>query len=514
MPFAVPPIRIRRANALPPRPDAAYVLYWMIAFRRLRWNFALQRAVEWAERLGLPLLICEALRCDYRWASARHHQFAVDGMAERIAVLGVPGDGGAVAPVAYYPYVEPRPGAGKGLLAALAAQAAVVVTDDAPVFFLPHMVAAAAARLPVALEAVDANGLLPLAAVDRTCVSAYQFRRLLQHLLPEHLAASPAEKPLARRLPPFPRDAAGLPALPAGVLGRWPPLPRQGVVLAELPVDATVAPVAGVAGGERPAAALLRAFVRDRLPRYHDERNHPDAPVTSGLAPYLHWGCISTHHILAAVAAAERWTPERLGRTASGAREGWWGMSAGAEGFLDQVVTWREVGFNMAARRAGDHERYESLPDWAQATLDRHSRDPRPELYGLDDLAAANTGDELWNAAQRQLRREGTIHNYLRMLWGKRVLEWSPSPRQALAWLVELNNRYALDGRDPNSYSGIFWCLGRYDRPWAPERPIFGTIRFMSSQSARRKLRLEGYLARYGAGKQPGEPAGAQARLC
>jgi deoxyribodipyrimidine photo-lyase len=149
------------------------------------------------------------------------------------------------------------------------------------------------------------------------------------------------------------------------------------------------------------------------------------------------------------------------------------------------------------------------LPGWALATLERHAGDPRPILYDLPTLAAGRTHDALWNAAQAQLLREGRIHNYLRMLWGKKILEWSSTPRQALDALVELNNRYALDGRDPNSYSGIFWTLGRFDRPWPPERPIFGTVRYMTSDSARRKLDLGSYLARY-SDAASGQPTQAQ----
>jgi deoxyribodipyrimidine photo-lyase len=171
-------------------------------------------------------------------------------------------------------------------------------------------------------------------------------------------------------------------------------------------------------------------------------------------------------------------------------------MSPAAEKFLDEAVTWREVGYNMAAHRE-DFERYESLPEWARATLGKHERDPRPHLYSREEFEAAATHDEIWNAAQGQLREEGRIHNYLRMLWGKKVLHWSASPREALETLIDLNNKYALDGRDPNSYSGIFWCLGRYDRPWPPERPVFGTVRYMSSESMRRKLKVDGYVKRW-----------------
>ncbi len=138
------------------------------------------------------------------------------------------------------------------------------------------------------------------------------------------------------------------------------------------------------------------------------------------------------------------------------------------------------------------------MPDWALKTLREHSSDPRSHVYSLEDFEAANTHDEVWNAAQRQLVEEGRIHNYLRMLWGKKILEWTSSPQEALDIMIHLNNKYALDGRDPNSYSGIFWCLGRYDRPWGPERPIFGKVRYMTSESTKRKFRLTGYLEKHG----------------
>ena len=172
-------------------------------------------------------------------------------------------------------------------------------------------------------------------------------------------------------------------------------------------------------------------------------------------------------------------------------------MSENAEAFLDQFVTWRELGYNMAWQR-DDYGRYESLPDWARKSLAEHADDDRPTVYTKEELAAGATHDELWNAAQGQLVREGVIHNYLRMLWGKKIFEWSPSPQDALEVMIELNNKYALDGRDPNSYSGIFWCLGRYDRPWGPERPVFGTVRYMSSRNTARKLRVGPYLDRHG----------------
>jgi deoxyribodipyrimidine photo-lyase len=172
-------------------------------------------------------------------------------------------------------------------------------------------------------------------------------------------------------------------------------------------------------------------------------------------------------------------------------------MTQPAESFLDELITWREIGYNMAAHLPG-YTKFSSLPDWAKKTIAEHRDDARPDIYELDQFENADTHDEIWNAAQRELVTDGRMHNYLRMLWGKKIYEWSPDAETALEVMVHLNNKYAVDGRDPNSYSGIFWCLGRYDRAWGPERPIFGKLRYMTSDSTRRKMKLERYLERYG----------------
>jgi deoxyribodipyrimidine photo-lyase len=197
---------------------------------------------------------------------------------------------------------------------------------------------------------------------------------------------------------------------------------------------------------------------------------------------------------------ARGWEPGDAGPGHAGHREGWWHVDPAVEAFLDQLITWRELCINMAWQRS-DFDQYESLPAWARKTLEEHEKDVRDPCYSLDQFENAQTHDDLWNSAQRQLVREGHIHNALRMLWGKKILHWSRSPREALRILIELNNRYALDACDPNSYSGIFWTLGRYDRAWGPERPVFGKIRYMSSESMGRKLRVKPYLERYASGK-------------
>lgn len=487
-PDPVPSLRIRQANRAPEHPGGRYVLYWMTAARRTGWNFGLQRAVERARALGRPLVVLEALRLDHPWASIRHHRFVLDGMAANRRALEAAG-------VTYHPYVEPEEGAGKGLLAALSDEACLVVTDESPAFFLPRMVAAAARRLPVRLEAVDSYGLLPLAAADRDFTVAHSFRRFLQRTLPLHLEAFPAADPLAEgALPP-------LDGLPPAVIQRWPAvsvalLEAGDEALLHLPLDRSVSPVED-RGGAPAARRRLDLWLATGFRRYHQDRNSPDRDAASGLSPWLHWGHLSPHEVVASIMAIEGWNPGRLSGEVHGKREGWWGMSPPAEAFLDELVTWREIGGVTAFRDPEGHERYESLPDWARATLADHAADHRSHLYDLEAFRGADTHDPLWNAAQRQLLEEGRIHNYLRMLWGKKILEWSATPEEALDTMLELNNRYATDGRDPNSTSGIFWVLGRYDRGW-PERPIYGVVRSMSSDATRRKVDLEGYLRRWG----------------
>lgn len=485
---SVPTGRIRRLNAAEVRVDGEFVLYWMVASRRTRFNFGLQHAVDRARELDRPLVVLEALNCTYPWASDRFHRFVIQGMAgnaERFEGKGI----------RYHAYIEPRPGAGRGLLAELGRHACSIVTDDFPAFFLPRVIEAGARRCKVRLEAVDSNGLLPLDATDRVFPTAYAFRRFLQRELPNHLPDSPKADPLARLNLPGPGP------LPRLIRERWPAATRKRLrspdtLLRELPLDHSVGSTR-TAGGEREARAALRRFVKHIEP-YADERNRLDGSATSGLSPYLHFGHLSSHEVCRSVLRNEAWGPDQLAEKATGSREGWWGLSRSAEAFLDQLVTWRELGYNMCRHRP-DHDRYESLPPWALDTLRSHEEDPRKPVYPPARFEAADTHDELWNSAQRQLRRDGTIHNYLRMLWGKKILHWSASPREALDTMIELNNKYALDGRNPNSYSGIFWVLGRYDRPWGPERPVFGKVRYMSSRNTARKMKVGGYLEHYAA---------------
>jgi len=483
-----PTERVRVIRELPLQPERKYVLYWMTSFRRLSWNFALDRAIEQAKRLKKPLVVLEALRIGYPDANDRLHTFILEGMAENARRA-------RDSAILYYPYVEMEAGAGTGLLEALASQACLIVGDDWPSYFVPRMQAAAAARVDVRFELVDSNGLLPMRETERVFTTARSFRVHLQKHLAPYLAQMPAAAPLPKLDLPRAR-------LKSGTIARWPRaserlLAAEPSLMAHLPLDHTVSRVQ-LRGGTAAASARLGLFLRSKLEAYPSERNQPESDGTSKLSPYLHFGHLSVHQVFSALSRREHWDPNAYRKSVGGAKAGWWGMSESAEAFLDQLVTWRELAFNVAALRPNHFGSLEVLPAFARATLEKHAGDPRPHLYSVEELEQARTHDPLWNAAQRQLVRDGWFHGYLRMLWGKKLLEWSPSPAEALRRMETLMNKYALDGRDPCSYAGYLWVLGRCDRAWGPERPIFGTVRYMSSENTRRKLSVERYLEDYG----------------
>jgi len=485
-PHPVDPMRLRIARDAPVRADGDYVLYWMTAQRRPSHSAALDHAVRRARELAKPLLVLEPLDLDYRWACERFHTFIIQGMRDHRRAFDRPG-------VAYHPYVEPRAGHGRGLLAALAERSCLVIADEHPAYRWPALLDRAVARVPARIEAVDGCGVLPLRLAAKDYVRAVDFRRFLHKTFLADPPALPSPDPLAA-LPALPI------AVPQPVLERWPAADPDALLApgatARLGVDPTVGAVADKVGGPTQGAAQLRRFLA-RLGNYV-ERNHPDEDAASGLSPWLHFGHVGAAQVVQAVLDREEWSPDLMDRSRIAKQQGAWGIGEGAQAFLEEILTWRELSFHTAFREPVDHARYEGLPAWARKTLAEHAADPREGDYDLETLAQGGTDDPLWNAAQRELRETGVMHNYLRMLWGKRVLAWTPSPQRAFQVLVELNNRYALDGRDPNSYGGISWVFGRYDRAWGPERPVYGKIRYMTSQSTLRKLRLRDYLERWG----------------
>jgi deoxyribodipyrimidine photo-lyase len=475
--------RLRRLNDARIVSTGEYVLYWMQIYRRLERNHALDHALRWAHELGRPLVVYEGLRIDYPWASRRLHRFVLEGMqanAARAAELGLN----------YWPFVETERGQGRGLLRRLSARAALVVTDDFPCFIVPPQAESLARKTEVPVLAVDSNSIVPLSLLGPAVSAAAHLRPRIHKAFAEawlhRAAARPRIREAATRRvrPPF--DA-------------WN---TKDVAAFEhaLPLDATVPPAQGSPGGTPAGRARLRAFVKKRLRGYAEERSTPrclEEGHASGLSPYLHFGHLSIEEVVEAVLATTgKWGPEELRIHNRGKREGFFSDDPDVNAFLDEALTWRDVAYQWHWSRRADAASLETaLPAWALATLGAHAKDQRPWLYTAEELERGATHDPLWNAAQRELVATGTIHNYLRMLWGKKVLEWSASPTEAYRTLEHLNNKYALDGRDPNSYAGILWCFGLFDRPWPPERKVLGSVRYMSSESTARKFDLKPYFA-------------------
>jgi deoxyribodipyrimidine photo-lyase len=474
--------RLRRLNDRPVAKTGQYILYWMQASRRLRSNHAFDYAARCAQELAKPLVVYEGLRRDYPWASERFHSFIVAGMKDNA-------DAARALGITYWPFVETPDRPARGLLAKIARKAALVVTDDYPCFIVPEQSRALAARTDRAVFAVDSNGVVPLSLLGEAPYAAANLRPRIHRLFVEAFEnRSDAEPKLSR----FARKTIDPPFDPAD-------LEDPVALVASSSVDAGVGPVVDRPGGAAAARKRLLAFLRSGLKVYATDRSQPMPPSAfhgSGLSPYLHFGHLSIEEVVAEVfRATGGWSAARIDYEHRGRREGFYGPDANANSFLDEALTWRDVGYVWHRSRRSDAVSLDrALPRWAHATLRAHASDPRAFSYSPEEWEAGATHDVLWNAAQKELVATGTIHNYMRMLWGKKVIEWSRDPDEAYATLVHLNNKYALDGRDPNSYTGILWCFGLFDRPWAPERPVLGQIRYMSSENTAKKFRLGPYL--------------------
>ncbi|MCR4400561.1 MAG: deoxyribodipyrimidine photolyase, partial [Syntrophomonadaceae bacterium] len=295
-------------------------------------------------------------------------------------------------------------------------------------------------------------------ASTREEYSAATFRPRLHRQLEAYLL------PLAERAPR--RSSLGLevPSLDPGDPER---------LLASLGVDSSVPPAPGFHGGTTAARQRLQHFIEHHLDDYPLARSDPSRDRLSGLSPYLHFGHISPLYVALEIAATG---------------------GPGADAFLEQLLVRRELALNFVARNPA-YDAWEGLPAWSRQTLEEHAADAREYLYTRAQLERAETHDPYWNAAQREMVLSGTMHGYMRMYWGKKVLEWSRHPREALATALYLNNRYQLDGRDPNSFAGVAWCFGKHDRPWR-RRPVFGTVRAMTAAGLRRKFDIEAYVRR------------------
>jgi deoxyribodipyrimidine photo-lyase len=442
-------------------PDGAgrCVVYWMQRAQRATDNPALNVAIDAANALHQPLLVFFRLTPRVTRANARHYQFMLEGLHELPSAL----QRRNVRMV-----LRCDPETADQFCAEVGAS--LLIGDDDPLRQPQESRRAVAARLRIPFWVVDADVIVPSRLLRKEQYAARTIRPRIHALLSQFLV--PLSNRAARVAWPQRRRVVGEHVDPD--------------LLERLRIDRSVKSVAFFRGGASHARRALQTFVKERLPEYAERRNQPVVDGTSQLSPYLRFGQIGPHTVALAVRRAHAPARDR-------------------DAFLEQLIVRRELSVNFV-RFNPVYDRIENAEPWAERTLTVHARDARAHRYDLAQLEQAETHDPLWNAAQRQMMITGWMHNYLRMYWAKKVLEWSATPTEAYAAAVILNDRYELDGRDPNGYAGIAWAIaGKHDRAWGPERPIFGTVRYMSYASTSKKFDSKAYIARVNALMKGGE---------
>ena len=443
-------IVVRRGGA--PRRPARCVVYWMQRAMRAVDNPALEVAVKAGNLLGLPVVIFFGVVPNYPNANLRHYHFLAQGLRdvrEDARERGVE-------------FVVRRPPENRLDAFLEEVQAALLIGDENPCREPERWRRVLAERLKIPYWTVDADVVVPSRVFNRSYVLLHHFRPKLKAVLTQYLL------PLNRTDAVYPWKGQSLESFDlAGDITRG-----------FTKLDRSVKPVDHFTGGARAALKRMNAFVRHELSTYNEERNHPERSGTSRLSPYLHFGHISPLTIALAVKKAAR-----EGRIAA----------ATEERFLEQLIGWRELAV-LFVRHEPQYDSWECAAPWARKSLLEHAADPRPHRYTFEQLERAETADELWNTAQRQMVTTGWMHNMMRMYWAKKILEWAPDPATAFDWAVILNDRYELDGRDPNGYAGIAWAIvGKLDRPWF-NRPVFGLVRSMTAASFAKKFDADAYI--------------------
>lgn len=444
-----PRVTVRRAG---PPAEGGAVVYWMQRAQRGLDNPALDIAIEAANELRKPVAVFFGLHPKYPNANLRHYAFLVEGLAETKRHVEERG-----AAFIFRPY--PR----HDLIGFSAeVNACLVVGDENPLREPEAWRQSAAKKLRVPFWTVDADVIVPTKFFPKEEFAARTLRPKLHRLLPSFL------QPL--------KNTRAIVQWPEEALPESQPIDESSL-LAALPVERRVQPVSSFTGGTAAGLQLLERFVNERLAQYDTARNLPHLMGTSELSAYLHFGHLGPQTIALAVYESEA-PPEAK------------------DAYLEELIVRRELAINFVARNS-DYDKLVGCPAWARQTLAEHARDEREWVYAESQFENAETHDPLWNAAQMEMIVTGRMHGYLRMYWAKKILEWARTPDQAFDIAVRLNDRYELDGRDPNGYTGVAWAIGgKHDRPWAPARPVFGTIRYMNYNGCARKFDVKAYIRR------------------
>ncbi len=427
-----------------------YVLYWMQQSQRAEHNPALDLAVREANRLKLPVVVAFGLMDDYPEANLRHYRFMLEGLREVAAALQRKGLRLVV-----------RRGAPAAVALELGRRAALIVCDVGYTRHQREWRRELAEEAGCRVVAVEGDVVVPVGVVSNKAeYAARTIRPRIQKQLDDYLKLPRAVNPRKSSLD-LDLDGIGLSDIDA--------------VLAGLKIDRSVSPATSFfKGGTAEAKKRLRRFIRNSLVHYDTHSNQPQTDDVSMMSPYLHFGQIS---------------PAYLALQVRNAREGQ-GIDRAA--YLEELIVRRELAINFVYYTP-DYDRYACLPDWARKTLAEHAGDRRTHVYTREALEAARTHDPYWNAAMREMKFTGFMHNYMRMYWGKKILEWTPDPEEAFDITLAINNKYFLDGRDPNSYAGVAWIFGKHDRAWF-ERPVFGKVRYMAASGLERKCDIKAYV--------------------
>jgi deoxyribodipyrimidine photo-lyase len=439
-------VTVRRKGA--PDPEGTCVVYWMKRAQRAHDNPALDVAIHVANELKKPVVVFFAPVPFYPRANLRHYRFMLDGLPDLAQGLAARRVGFVLRTYPDHSLLkfcrDVRP--------------AIVIGDESPMREPERWRVKVASQLRVPLWTVDADVIVPSKLLLKEQFAARTIRPRIHALLPQFLARQTSLKAQIRWIPPL----------------RLHSLSPHEDLIAGWKLDGSVPPAPGWQGGSKQAARALREFVTTRLAEYPEIRNRPEQDGTSRLSPYLHFGHIGPLTVALAIQRSD--APARA-----------------KDAFLEQVIVRRELAINFV-RFNPDYDSVECMEPWAQRSLSEHVRDRRAVVYREEQLEQGLTHDPLWNAAQKQMALTGWMHNYLRMYWAKKILEWSPSVGAAYQRAVQLNDRYELDGRDPNGYAGIAWAIvGKHDRAW-PERPVYGKIRYMSLASTGRKFDSKKYI--------------------
>lgn len=444
-------ITVRRAGA----PNAkGCVVYWMQRAQRGLDNHALDAAVNAANELGLPCVAYFAAVKNFAHANLRHYAFMNQGLPDVEEDCEARGVGFVMRRA---PHESPEQ-----FFADVGA--AMVVSDENPLRGPEQWRVSVAQKIDVPFWTVDADVVVPSKLLEKAQFSAGVIRPRLKRMMAEFMR--PYENPHAEVAWKRPRGLQ-VEDVRADITRGWHDF------------DRSVQPVEEWTGGRKQAMKRLQHFVAKLLEEYDRDRNRPEIDGTSKLSPYLHFGNIGPLTVALTVKEAAKKHPR---------------LKEAEESFLDELITWRELSVNFV-RYQPQYDSVECADNWARLTIAEHDKDEREVLYTLKQLESARTHDELWNAAQLQMVHHGWMHNYMRMYWAKKILEWTRDAATAMKWAIYLNDRYFLDGRDPNGYAGVAWAvLGKFDRAWG-ERPVFGKRRYMSGKSTGGKFDSERYIA-------------------